>query len=112
MHRLGENICTNFGQVGMHTRSSESIDSQLQDYVTPVPVLVRSCKLKLDKTVKINSGSYTDGHTDAHVGDVGTYKIVVTNTGSQPLNVTTDDTKCGTLYSDEAATIPVVMPQA
>ena len=114
LNAVNESACTSFGQVGMHTRSSTSIDSQLQDYITPVPVLVRSCKLKLDKTVSVNdpAGPYVDGPANADPGDTLYYKVAVQNTGSQPLDVTTSDTKCGnTLYASATDTTPLTMPQ-
>ncbi|HEX4717627.1 MAG TPA: hypothetical protein VH300_03790, partial [Thermoleophilaceae bacterium] len=85
------NPCENFGQISMHTRSSTSIDSQLQDYISPVPVLVRSCSLQIAKT----------GSTPHHDGDSETFNYDVTNDGSVPVTVSkasntgvTDDT-CG-----------------
>src|SRR5436190_5121744 len=85
------NACENFGQISMHTRSSTSIDSQLQDYIVPVPVLVRSCSLQIAKT----------GSSPHHDGDSETFNYDVTNDGSVPVTVSkssntgvTDDT-CG-----------------
>jgi hypothetical protein len=35
--------CFAFGQMWMSSRSSESIESQLQDYVSPIPIQTNSC---------------------------------------------------------------------
>ena len=79
------NPCFSFGQVQMHTRSSTSIDSQLQDYISPVPVLVRSCAINVEK----------DGPATRHHGENMTFTFDVTNTGNVPLgNITVDDDKC------------------
>src|SRR5262249_53453115 len=37
--------CFSFGQMWMSSRSSESIDSQLQDFVSPVPLQANSCSI-------------------------------------------------------------------
>src|SRR5439155_9276179 len=97
-------------------RSSTSIDSQLQDYISPVPVISRSCKLKIDKTVSINNptGTYGDGPATGNIGDTAYYKLVVSNTGSQPLEVTTTDfsNSCaGSLFLTPTGTTPVTMPR-
>src|SRR3954453_3777182 len=85
------NPCENFGQISMHTRSSVSIDSQLQDYIAPAPVLVRSCSLAIAKT----------GSSPHHDGDSEVFNYDVTNDGSVPVTLSkasdtglTDDT-CG-----------------
>src|SRR4051812_27394019 len=85
------NPCETFGQISMHTRSSTSIGSQLQDYIAPAPVLVRSCSLAITKT----------GSSPHHDGDSEVFNYVVTNDGSVPVTVSkgsdtgvTDD-KCG-----------------
>jgi len=116
---FGSDLCTDFGQVGMHTRSSTSVDSQLQDFFTPVPIQTRSCKLKIDKKVSVDdpSGTYVDGPTTAHVGDTLYYKLVVSNTGSQTLNVTTTDfsSSCGGvdgIFATPTGDTPVTMPQS
>ena len=85
------NPCQNFGQISMHTRSSTSIDSQLQDYISPVPVIVRSCSLAIKKT----------GSSPHHDGDPETFTYEVTNDGtvavtvSKASNTGVTDDKCG-----------------
>jgi hypothetical protein len=78
---------------------------------------IPTAKLKLDKEVSVGNpaGTYVDGPAQAHVGDVLYYKIVVSNTGTTNLNVTTTDfsKSCGSgeLYTTPAATTVVTMPQ-
>src|SRR4051812_2008633 len=85
------NPCQNFGQISMHTRSSTSIDSALQDYVSPTPVLVRSCSLAIAKT----------GSSPHHDGDSEVFNYDVTNDGTVPVTVSkapnsgVADDKCG-----------------
>jgi uncharacterized repeat protein (TIGR01451 family) len=71
------NPCQNFGQISMHTRSSTSIDSQLQDYISPVPVVVRSCSLAIHK----------EGTSPHHDGDSEGFTYTVTNDGTVPVTV-------------------------
>src|SRR5215216_2091558 len=85
------NPCETFGQISMHTRSSTAIGSQLQDYIAPAPVLVRSCSLAITKA----------GSSPHHDGDSEVFNYDVTNDGSVPVTVSkgsntgvTDD-KCG-----------------
>jgi hypothetical protein len=111
------NPCTDFGQISMHTRSSTDINSELQDIISPVPVISRSCKLKIDKKVSVNdpNGTYQDGPATANIGDTLYYQVVVTNTGSQPLEVTTTDfsNSCGGgLFLSPSDTSPVSMPRS
>jgi uncharacterized repeat protein (TIGR01451 family) len=53
---------------------------------TPVPP-----GIDLDKKVKVNTGSFTDGPTSAYVGDTLTYEVTVKNTGETPLALTWGD---------------------
>jgi uncharacterized repeat protein (TIGR01451 family) len=39
------NPCFDFGQIWMHTRSSLAVNSELHDYIAPVPLLVQSCSI-------------------------------------------------------------------
>jgi uncharacterized repeat protein (TIGR01451 family) len=88
------NPCESFGQISMHTRSSTSIDSQLQDYISPVPLIVRSCGVQITKT----------GESPKHDNDPETFTYDVTNTGTQPVTIdkttgVTDD-KCSPVVYD------------
>ena len=117
--KLRLDVCESFVQATMHTRSSTSIDSQLQDLGRTIPVPVTPCRLKLDKQVSVGDTShFTDGPQTGYVGQRAYYKVIVTNTGSQPLDVTTEDVgpTCGgdlfTTPTPGVNDLPVTMPES
>jgi uncharacterized repeat protein (TIGR01451 family) len=119
LNKLGLSPCENFAQVTMHTRSSTSIDSQLQDLGRTIPVPIAPCKLKIDKQVSVgNTSHFDDGPQVGYVGQTAYYKLIVSNTGSQPLDVTTTDigpTCSGDLFTTPNPGVgdsPVSMPEA
>jgi SdrD B-like domain len=80
--------CFAFGQMWMSSRSSEAIDSQLQDYLTPVPIQTDSCSISGRKFDDAN-GSGTDepgkpgleGWTIQLLDPTGTKVLQTTTTG-------------------------------
>jgi uncharacterized repeat protein (TIGR01451 family) len=119
LKKLRISPCESFAQVTMHTRSSTSIDSQLQDLSPTVALPIQPCTLKLDKQVSVSDTShFDDGPQTGYVGQTAYYKVTVTNTGSQPLDVTTEDVgpTCGgdlfTTPTPGAGDTPVTMPES
>ncbi|HKP88982.1 MAG TPA: SdrD B-like domain-containing protein [Thermoleophilaceae bacterium] len=57
---LNGSPCSSFVQVQVHSRSSESLTSQLQDYVTPSPVNIQSCSASGGKFEDRNANGVRD----------------------------------------------------
>ncbi len=78
--------CFSFGQMWMSSRSSESIDSQLQDYVSPVGIQANSCAISGRKFDDAN-GSGVD---EASKPGLGGWTIqLLDSTGTKVLQTTT-----------------------
>jgi uncharacterized repeat protein (TIGR01451 family) len=88
--------CFSYGSIWMHSRSSSSVTSDMQDVVLPTPLVTASCAVKVVKTQRVNgTGSFTSANVDAYVGDTINYRLTVTNPGSIALsNVVPADPKC------------------
>jgi hypothetical protein len=54
------NPCFDFGQIWMHTRSSLAVNSELHDYIAPVPLLVQSCSISGRKFDDANGNKIHD----------------------------------------------------
>jgi len=52
--------CFNFGQIQMHSRSSPSFDSALQDFIAPRPIALRSCSISGTKYEDANANGQQD----------------------------------------------------
>src|SRR5438874_4593013 len=78
--------CFAFGQMWMSSRSSESIDSQLQDYVGPVPIQADSCAISGRKFDDAN-GSGVDDPSKPGLG--GWTIQLLDSTGTKVLQATT-----------------------
>src|SRR3954447_12335220 len=65
------NGCFNFGQIQMHSRSSNALTSSLQDFVAPKPVIVRNCTASGLKYLDANA----NGTQDAGENGLGGWKI-------------------------------------
>jgi Domain of unknown function DUF11 len=82
------NACFNFGSWELHSRSSVAIDSQLQDTLGPLPILLRNCTIEVKKTLSPSNdpGKFNlqvDGTTKASdVGDGGDTGPVVVAAGN------------------------------
>ena len=78
--------CFAFGQMWMSSRSSESIDSQLQDYVSPVALQADSCAISGRKFDDANGS----GQDEASKPGVGGWTIqLLDSTGTKVLQSTT-----------------------
>ncbi|MEO6712415.1 MAG: hypothetical protein ABIM89_03180, partial [Mycobacteriales bacterium] len=56
----GADPCFSFGQVQLHTRSSASLSSALQDTVTPAPIILRQCTASGTKFEDRNANGVKD----------------------------------------------------
>ncbi|MCW3101209.1 MAG: hypothetical protein JWL77_6827, partial [Chthonomonadaceae bacterium] len=56
----GQDTCVDFGQAQLHSRSSASLSSALQDTVAPVPILLRSCTISGTKFHDLNANGVKD----------------------------------------------------
>jgi hypothetical protein len=56
----GQDTCVNFGQAQLHSRSSSSLSSALQDTVQPVPIVLRSCTISGTKFHDLNANGVQD----------------------------------------------------
>src|SRR5205823_5312778 len=81
--------CFAFGQMWMSSRSSESIDSQLQDYVGPVAIQTNSCSISGRKFDDANGSGVDEaskpgleGWTIQLLDSSGTKVLQTTTTGS------------------------------
>ena len=92
--------CFSFGQMWMSSRSSESIDSQLQDYVAPVGLQANSCSISGRKFDDAN-GSGVDNPAKPGLG--GWTIQLLDSTGTNVLRTTTT-------ASDGTYTFTNVMP--
>jgi uncharacterized repeat protein (TIGR01451 family) len=63
--------CFNFGQIQLHSRSSPSFDSALQDFVAPRPIALRSCSIAGVKYEDANG----NGTQDAGEGPLPGFRI-------------------------------------
>jgi hypothetical protein len=78
--------CFAFGQMWMSSRSSESIDSQLQDYVSPIPLQADSCAISGRKFDDANG----NGLDEPSKPGLGGWTIQLLNAaGTQVLRETT-----------------------
>jgi hypothetical protein len=78
--------CFAFGQMWMSSRSSESIDSQLQDYVGPVPIQANSCAISGRKFDDANG----NGKEEANEPGLGGWTMQLLDaTGTTVLRSTT-----------------------
>ena len=89
-----QNPCFDFGGVWMHSRSSDTIVANMQDYVTPHALVgARSCAISVDKQVAVGSaaGPYHQGTPAdpswANTGDTLYYTLAVRNDGAVPVVV-------------------------
>ena len=60
--------CFSFGTVWMHTRSSDAIDSNLDDYITPESLLLRNCTASGTKFHDLNANGERDEGDDGLEG--------------------------------------------
>src|SRR5205085_3970127 len=81
--------CFSFGQMWMSSRSSESIESQLQDYVSPVPLQANSCAISGRKFDDANGNGLDEsskpglaGWTIQLLNSAGTEVLRTTTTAS------------------------------
>ena len=104
----GDGSCINFGSWQVHSRSSHSIDSQLQDRLGPGPIDVADCKIEVEKTVRRAAEPALDYGESAtlHVGDTAEYRFEVTNPGNRALEVTALTDARGTEVDDEPGDVP------
>ncbi|MDX6679200.1 MAG: hypothetical protein QOE31_3252, partial [Solirubrobacteraceae bacterium] len=56
----GANPCFNFGQIQLHSRSSSSLSSALQDTVDPTPIILRQCTASGTKFEDSNANGVKD----------------------------------------------------
>jgi uncharacterized repeat protein (TIGR01451 family) len=56
----GSDSCVNFGQAQLHSRSSASLSSALQDTVNPEPIVLRSCTISGTKFHDLNANGVKD----------------------------------------------------
>src|SRR5919109_729264 len=57
---INQNPCFSFGQITMHGRSSESNSAQLDDLVSPVPLILRNCTIGGTKYHDIDADGVID----------------------------------------------------
>src|SRR3954454_1775226 len=86
----GEGTCTNFGQFAVHSRSSTSIDSQMQDLIGPAPILIPSCTITTTATTNVPVGT--------SISDTATVNLAYT-----PSNLANTEVDFAA-YSDAACT--------
>ena len=109
--------CFSFGYAQLHSRSSSSLDSAMQDTIDPAPVKVANCTLNIDKTVRVRTGdtesnpapggdTYADS-ANATVGQTLDYKFVVSvPNGSKSMQIDDPTDVLGTDPSDPAYCAP------
>ncbi len=94
--------CFDYGSMWMHSRSSDTVTSSMQDIVLPFPIVpAATCRISVDKTVQANSSVTppASGYADdifASTGDKLWYRMAVTNDGTYPLTTgpTVTDPNC------------------
>jgi uncharacterized repeat protein (TIGR01451 family) len=108
---LSDKPCFSFGYAQLHSRSSSSLASAMQDTIDPAPVQVANCTINIQKTVRVRTGGTesnpapggdTYGETaSATVGDTLDYKFVVSvPSGSKSLQITDLHDVLGTATGD------------
>lgn len=80
--------CNNFASVFVKSRSSSSFQSELKDFIAPVPKRIGSCGISLDKLVNGADHATLDEALLVHSLDNLTYTVVITNIGDVPLKIT------------------------
>ncbi len=89
--------CFNFGQMQLHTRSSEPFTSDLKDFIAPKPIIARSCTIEGRKYHDLDA----DGTEDAGEPGLAGFRIYADTNDSgsfdagEPSTFTADGTQPG-----------------
>jgi hypothetical protein len=93
----GGDSCFNFGQLQLHTRSSEPFTADLKDFIAPQPIVARSCAIEGTKYHDVDA----DGTQDAGEPGLSGFRIYADTNDSgsfdagEPSTFTADGTQPG-----------------